>query len=172
MTRPYAAERRSLRLHDWPQRDQELLARAIAPGGLLDDGGRGAAWMPKTYHGYVWTYGRWLTFLKLNLGSNLRDDPPERATRENLAAFIAILREQGVASSTIFDYLKGVYVMLWAMLPEHDWSWLRESKICQTPSLPSAPAAEPWIAPRARHLPTRSRKPSHTVTACSSPFSR
>jgi len=124
VTRPYAAERRSLRLHDWPQRDQELLARAIAPGGLLDDGGRGAAWMPKTYHGYVWTYGRWLTFLKLNLGSNLRDDPPERATRENLAAFIAILREQGVASSTIFDYLKGVYVMLWAMLPEHDWSWL------------------------------------------------
>src|SRR5260221_7732440 len=82
--------------------------------------------MPKTYHGYVWTYGRWLTFLKLNLGSNLRDDPPERATRGNLAAFIAILREQGVASSTIFDYLKGVYVMLWAMLPEHDWSWLRD----------------------------------------------
>lgn len=126
MTRPYAAERRSLPLHDWPQRDQELLARAVAPGGLLDDGGRGAAWMPKTYHGYVWTYGRWLTFLKLNLGSNLGDDPSGRATRENLAAFIAVLREQGIASRTIFDYLKGVYVTLWAMLPEHDWSWLRD----------------------------------------------
>jgi site-specific recombinase XerD len=126
MTRPYAPERRSLRLHDWPQRDQELFAQATASGGLLDDGGRGAAWMPKTQESYAWVYGRWLTFLTLGLGRDLTDHPGERATRENLAAFIASLREQGIASRTLFDYLKGVYVVLWFMLPEQDWSWLRD----------------------------------------------
>jgi hypothetical protein len=126
VTRPYAAERRSLRLHDWPRRDQELLARATAPGGLLDDGGRGAEWMPKTRRGHIWVYGRWLTFLTLGLGLDLADDPGERATRENLTAFIDILRQQGLASGTIFDYLMGIYVVLWFMLPERDWSWLRD----------------------------------------------
>src|SRR5260221_2292821 len=125
MTRPYAPERRSMRPHDWPQRDQVLLARLTAPGGLLDDGGRGAEWMPKTRRGRIWIYGRWLTFLTLGLGLDLADDPGERATRENLAAFIASLRGEGAASLTIFTYLNGLCVMLWFMLPERDWSWLR-----------------------------------------------
>lgn len=112
-------------LQDWPQRDQELFARATASGGLLDDDGRGAAWAPKTREGYVWIYGRWLTFVTLGLGHDLAGDPGERATRENLAAFITTLRGQGIASRTLFDYLKGLYVVLWFMLPERDWSWLR-----------------------------------------------
>jgi integrase len=126
MTRPYVPERRSMRLHDWPQRDQELLAQVTAPGGLLDDSGRGAEWMPKTRHSHIWVYGRWLTFLTLGLGLDLADDPGERATRENLAAFIASLRGEGAASLTIFSYLKGIYVVLGFMLPERDWSWLRK----------------------------------------------
>jgi integrase/recombinase XerD len=126
MSRPYAPERRSMRLHDWPQRDQELLAQVTAPGGLLDDSGRGAEWMPKTRRSHIWVYGRWLTFLTLGLGLELADDPGERATRENLAAFIASLRGEGAASLTIFSYLKGVYVTLSFMLPERDWSWLRD----------------------------------------------
>jgi hypothetical protein len=126
VSRPYAAERRSLRLHDWPRRDQEFFARATASGGLLDESGRGAAWMPKTRGSYAWIYGRWLTFLTLGLGLSLAEDPGERATRENLAAFIAALRGQGGASLTIFCYLKGVYVMLSFMLPERNWSWLRD----------------------------------------------
>jgi hypothetical protein len=115
-----------MRLHDWPQRDQELLAQVTAPGGLLDDSGRGAEWMPKTRRSHVWVYGRWLTFLTLGLGLDLAEDPGERATRENLAAFIAALRGQGAASLTIFSYLKGVYVTLSFMLPERNWSWLRD----------------------------------------------
>src|SRR5258708_10728949 len=69
--------------------------------------------------------GRWLTFLTLGLALDLAGDPGERATRENLAAFIASLRGEGAASLTIFSYLKGVYVTLSFMLPERNWSWLR-----------------------------------------------
>ena len=112
MTRSCPPEHRSLPLADWPGLDQALFARVTSPGGLLDESGRGATWMPKTRQSHIWAYGRWLTFLKLGLTIDLTGDPGARATRETLTAYIASLRRQGLASGTIFTYLCRLFVVL------------------------------------------------------------
>src|SRR5262249_14296482 len=124
-TRPYPADHRALAVEGWPAADRERLARALSRGDLLDDGGGGADWRQVTAQHYVWTYGRWLTFLKLSLELPLSDDAKNHLIPERMATYVAQLRNQGLSSRSVYDYVNGLRVIVGAMLPDMDWSWLR-----------------------------------------------
>ena len=117
--------RRCLKVHEWPELDQQLWHVILQPGDILDGTvGAGFHWSVATRQKYRKGYGRWLTFLITMHQLDRNAHPGERITRERVAAYMGILQEN-VASWTVWGRIAELLAVAKAFAPDADWAWLR-----------------------------------------------
>ncbi len=117
----------------WPEADRRAWEAALHKGDVLEPGGAGADWAPRTRHMIAGGYGRWLTWLENEGMLDLRSAPADRITPKNVARYVADLRALN-APYTVLTRVQALYHALRAMAPERDWSWMRrvESRVRRT----------------------------------------
>jgi integrase/recombinase XerD len=112
--------RTSLPLDQWPIEDRDALARAFSAGDLFDDDGLARRWAAATRRKHTWAFGRALRFLSVRhpaIHGFGRFEP------KLIQGFVELLREQQLASRTIWNYVGGVHGALRVMWPSADWTW-------------------------------------------------
>ena len=117
----------------WPEADRRAWEAALHKGDVLEPGGAGADWAPRTRHMIAGGYGRWLTWLENEGMLDLRSAPADRVTPKNVARYVADLQALN-APYTVLTRVQALYHALRAMAPEHDWSWIQriESRVRKT----------------------------------------
>lgn len=118
--------RRALNPTDWPRLDQDLWRDALSTGSLFDTTGRAAHWRPATRRTNIQHYGRWLGFLAWKGLLDPNCTPAERVTRVHVRLFHEHL-DRTVAPYTQLALLVGLKVMVKAMHPSQDWTWLAKA---------------------------------------------
>jgi integrase/recombinase XerD len=119
-----ATIRRCLPLAEWPEPDRAAWAAAHRRGGLLDEDGLAAAWVPETNSIITRGYGRFLSFLAETGGLDGTVLPADRVTRPRIEAYVARLRDCN-HSSTVAARIRELSRAVAVMAPEIDWVWLR-----------------------------------------------
>lgn len=118
-------QRRSLRLHEWPQSDRDAWEKAVAPGNVFDGRGPAAHWAPRTKITNIVNYGRWLAFLK-NFGLLEMEVSPEfRVTPDVISRYVEHLRPL-MAPRSVLALVVGLKVTIMALAPEVEWRWLKD----------------------------------------------
>ena len=79
---------RSLKLQDWPEIDQRLMAAALKAGGLRSPDGLASEWRPATLEAVVHRNGTFLWWLGVTGRLKPGSTPLERVTPENIEAFV------------------------------------------------------------------------------------
>ena len=116
--------RRCLPIVEWPEADRIAWQAALGTDDLLSIRSTAATWKSATRHKNRRGYGRWLTFLKKS-GADLSVPPADRVTSEQIAAYRAELRGQGVAPYTLRNRIVELLAVMLALAPELEWSWLK-----------------------------------------------
>ena len=111
-------------IKDWPQADRAAWCRARETGGLLDDAGRAAAWRPQSIRAALSVYGALLAFLDRHGLLIIEQSPSDRLTPAVLDSYVAALRSSR-STVTVASYVGVLGMMLQALEPDADWSWLR-----------------------------------------------
>jgi len=130
-------QRRSLRFHEWPERDRKAWEKVVAPGTVFSGRGPGAHWAPRTKETNIVNYGRWLAFLQ-NTGQLDENCGPElRVTPEAVAAYHEHLKPL-MAPRSVLALMVGLKVTVMAFAPDTDWRWLKDvCNLLNRTSLPS-----------------------------------
>lgn len=110
----------------WPDADRAAWEQARSPGGLLDDAGLAAAWRPATVNGALAVYGRFLAFLDRDGLLDAAQGVGNRLTPEVLTRYVAQLQAVS-APRTVASYVVMLDMVLRALAPDRDWSWLRRA---------------------------------------------
>lgn len=116
--------RRVMKVAAWPKADQLAWAAAITPGDVIEPGGAGATWAPKTRTTVEKCYGRWLAWLERN-GLLDAGAPAARVTPEAVGRYIADLRALN-ASYTVLSRIRNLGFAMKVMAPEQNWDWLQK----------------------------------------------
>lgn len=117
--------RHCLSLAEWPENDRRAWSRITeAPVSFLDDAGPLANLRPATLHKRMDDYGRWLAFLAFTNRVKAGQSPGDRAVDTVVQDYVTMLHGH-VSSFTVWSYVVGLYVVMSAMEPNRDWSWLR-----------------------------------------------
>lgn len=118
--------RRCLKVHEWPELDQNAWHALFVPGDILDGtAGAGFRWKEATREKYRKGYGRWLTFLITTNQLDPDTDPALRVTPERITAYLDKLRSDDIADWTVWGRLNELFCVLKAFAPDLDSSWLR-----------------------------------------------
>ena len=134
-------DRRCKPIAEWPAIDRTLWQAALAPAGLLEDGGSRARHAEYSNRNAVYGYGRWLTWLERRGLLEAASSPADRITQARVAAYIADL-EQHSATQTLLNRLQELAAVAVAMDPHRDWSWIYRI----------------YSLIRSRHRPARSKR--------------
>lgn len=118
--------RRALPFDEWPVEDRHLWITAIQQGDLFTDAGQAAQWRPATRRSYLFAYGRWLRFISWRKPSLLKHAPSDRLTREHFFSYVDLLKDQQLNPTTIWGYVNELNNVAYRLMPELDWSWLRQ----------------------------------------------
>jgi integrase/recombinase XerD len=117
--------RRCLKVHEWPEIDQQLWHQILQPGDILDGTiGTGFHWSQATREKYRKGYGRWLTYLIITHQLDPDEDPTERITPSRISTYMDDLHET-ISSWTVWGRIAEVLAVVRAFAPDTDWSWLR-----------------------------------------------
>ena len=127
----YPAERRTIRLDDWPEQDRLAFERARKVGSAFELAGPAASWTPATCHLRRQAYGRYLNFLNRNGLLLPSEGPADRMTPDRLSLYLPEMRLL-LSAQTIAKSLIELRLLLAAMVPESDWRWIRRH-----PGIPS-----------------------------------
>ena len=111
--------------NQWPEPDRDAWNRAVSPGDVFTDAGSGAHWRPATRKSYIGNYGRWLAFLEHTGHLHPIDPPAARVTRTQIAAYVEELQAR-LKPISVWSYASDLHNVLYRMVPEEDWAWLRE----------------------------------------------
>ena len=97
------APRTALSLCDWPDMDKILWAKATQTGDFLAADGKAAHWADPTKLQVQKGYSKWLYFqnTQTDTASSTPQRPSERVSEATLRAYLAWLKNQGLASQTI-----------------------------------------------------------------------
>ncbi|PWT86819.1 MAG: hypothetical protein C5B58_00770 [Acidobacteria bacterium] len=130
------------RLHlpykQWPAPDRLLWERAMEGDDPFADSA-GVRLSKATQRMYLWGWRRYLGYLAIYESTALDIGPVERVTSERIRAFAVHLRETNSARSVAHQVHK-TYLAARVMMPEHDWTWLKNLK---TRLFKAAPARAP-----------------------------
>ncbi len=110
---------------DWPAADRLAWDRAVQPGDPFTDAGGGAHWRPATRKSYRGAYGRWLAFIDRRGWLNDQEPPASRIRRERIVVYVEEL-EGRLKPVSIWSYLLGLHNAVYRMVPDEDWSRLRD----------------------------------------------
>jgi site-specific recombinase XerD len=111
-------------LEAWPVEDRDAYEAAIRPGDPLEPGGLGAEWSSYSRRKNVNGYGRWLTWLSIRGLLDSSIGPPDRTTRERIAAYVKDLHQLN-APLTVLTRVEELIQMLRVMVPGYNIDWLR-----------------------------------------------
>ena len=115
---------RALSAADWPALDRAAWEAAVRRPCFLGLGGRGAAWRPASRQAGQGAYGRLLMWLNTHGADLASEAPGERITRDRMRAYVSFLAD-GRSSVSVASCLGILCMVLVAMFPERDWSWLQ-----------------------------------------------
>ncbi|MBN8888693.1 MAG: hypothetical protein J0H91_00150, partial [Rhodospirillales bacterium] len=107
----------------WPAPDQAAWGRARTAGDFLSDDGAAADWRDATIRSAIGEYGRFLAFLHDRGLLDPEQGPAERATPATLRVYVTFL-QQGRSSTTVASYVGVLGMVIQAMVPEQNWTWL------------------------------------------------
>jgi hypothetical protein len=145
-------DRLSIPFSAWPDEDRNLyLYNVEMTTSLL--AARAATWSKRHKHVARLDYGRFLRFCQ-NAGVDLvATTPDERATQEMLTEFFTAERNR-LAKTTQATVAGNLLGFLDAMVPDHDWAWLR--------------AVHAYLRSRAKRQPVKKGKVVHAadLSAC------
>jgi len=115
----------------WPARDQHLWQAATHKGDFLDPDGKAAHWSDATRIQVEKGYGKWIFHLEAEgvLPGNGDVDPMERVDEDQLRAYLARLKQQGLASQSIASRITDLAEAIRVMQPEADTSILKQLAI-------------------------------------------
>lgn len=114
----------ALALNKWPEIDRRVWDIAHRQGDFVAEAGRAAAWRSASERSARGAYGRWLGWLVTQAVDLPGETPCGRVTPERMRAYVAFLRE-GRAPVTVASYLGVLCMVVVALFPEQDWTWLR-----------------------------------------------
>jgi integrase/recombinase XerD len=118
------------RLHlpygQWPAVDRSLWERATVGDDPFMDAPR-ARLAKATQHTYLFAWRRFLGFLAIHESAALEIPPFERLTIERVRAFVAHLAETNLPRS-VAGQVDALYHAARVMMPERDWTWLKDVK--------------------------------------------
>jgi integrase/recombinase XerD len=151
------ALRTALPLCDWPNMDKTLWAKATQTGDFLEADGKAAHWADATKLQVQKGYSKWLFFqnTKADTVSSSAQSPSERISEATLRAYLAWLKDQGLASQTIASRITDLNEALRVMEPEANLSLLKN--LCITLNAQAEPS---------RNKHARIRSPQEIWKAC------
>ena len=149
--------RSALPLCDWPEMDKTLWAQATQPGDFLDADGKAAHWADATKLQVQKGYSKWLYFQNTTSEavSSTPQNPSERISEATLRAYLAWLKDQGLASQTIASRITDLTEALRVMEPEANLNLLKN--LCMTLKAQAEPS---------RNKHARIRSPQEIWKAC------
>lgn len=115
-----------LPVEKWPAGDQDAWVKACTPASFMDDhdGGELAHLAPASRTRYAMGYGRWIKFLTLHAPACLDLIPSERCSKENIRAYMDVMRSAGNSDRTILCRLEELAVVVGAFDPNFDRRFL------------------------------------------------
>jgi integrase len=123
---PGPEPRLHLPYNQWPAADRMLWQRAMSSDDPFADAS-GARLAQASQHCYLFAWRRFLGFLAIYEPIALEFTPAKRLTINRVRAFRAHLAETN-APISVAVVVDGVYKAVRLMLPEWDWTWLKEVK--------------------------------------------
>ena len=111
---------------DWPEMDRRMWNDALASDDPFDDA-PGARLAKTTLHKYWMGWRRFLGFLSLEKPDALDSKPSERLTKEAVRCFVNHLRQTNTPHSVAIQ-IDSLYGAARTMMPDTDWTWLRDMK--------------------------------------------
>lgn len=114
-----------LKYEDWPQADKTAWDALFTPGDICDDEGPCLYWSAGSRTKRRQGYGQWLSFLARTNPVSLRDHPAARVNEAQLRAYIKE-GESRLAGVSLAGLVYDLYVVIRAIAPDHDWSWLEQ----------------------------------------------
>ena len=121
---PAAWRRVALRPAEWPPQDQDAWARATRKSGFLDEDCEAAFWRPATRRSALGAWGRYLAYLRQHELLDPEQGPAGRMQPETVGAYVRYLQAR-CSSTTVASYVAVLEMMVRALAPDRDWSWLR-----------------------------------------------
>ncbi len=135
------------RLHlsfaDWPEIDQQLWTQAVNNDDPFADG-PGGRLANTTRHKYWMGWHRFLGFLMITEPEALEKSLTERLTPERIRRFVEHLRETNSPHSLAIQ-IDALYGAARTLMPEKDWTWLRNIKTRLYTAAPRGTSARPVI---------------------------
>lgn len=121
----FPLEQRGLRLDEWPPRDRAAwLAAVNRPEDPFETEGPAVSLAESTRGNRVSAWGNFLAFLASRERLDLDAAPGERATHENVTAWIQCLRGR-MQANAVSRYVIEMALAIKAMEPSRDWAWIR-----------------------------------------------
>lgn len=136
----------SLPLRDWPEADQQLWAKALAPRGPFDDEQGASHWRKATREILVAHYGAWLAYAADH--GWLAEPPHERITEERVKDYWRALPER-LAPYSVLGRIKALGDFWRVTAPDTLPEWLRKAILrLQRDARPVTKDASRIVAPR------------------------
>jgi integrase len=144
-SRTFELERRALSLDEWPARDRAAWEVAIKiPYDPFDAEGPAAHWANGTRRNRSMAWGNFLAFLASRDLLDPTAGPAERATRENVTAWITSIRSR-LRASAGSKYVIDLSLAISSMEPHLSWIWIRRHPL--RPRHAEAMASRKPVAP-------------------------
>src|SRR5215203_4181479 len=110
----------------WPTADRLLWERAFDDDDPFSEAS-GHRLAPASRYNRLMAWRRFLRFLEIYDHETLELTPPERFTPERIRAFVGHLAETN-APRSVASKVDGLYQAARMMIPERDWTWLKNIK--------------------------------------------
>ena len=128
---------------DWPEVDRQIWNFAVNDDDPFTDG-LAARLSKTTLHKHWMGWRRFLGFLAITEPGALELAPDTRITAERVRRFVEHLRETNTPHSVAIQ-IDSLYGAARTMMPEQDWSWLRDIKTRLYSAAPMGNSARPVI---------------------------
>ena len=128
---------------DWPEIDRQMWNAAVNSNDPFDHSS-GARLAKTTLHKYWMEWRRFLGFLTITEPDILQRKPFERVTPERVRRFVEDLRKTNTAHSVAIQ-IDSLYGAARRLMPDEDWTWLRNMKTRLYAVAPRGSALRPVI---------------------------
>jgi integrase/recombinase XerD len=126
---------------DWPEIDRRLWNAAVDRDDPFNDAARLAK---RTLRKHWMGWRRFLGFIAVHEPDVLKRSPLQRLTAERLRRFVEHLRETNTSHSVAIQ-VDSLYGAARTMMPDKDWSWLRNIKTRLFAAAPRGNSVRPVI---------------------------
>lgn len=128
MSREYDPRTRSTPVASWPELDRTAWAVAQEPADPFEpSSGLALRWKASTRKQIQNGYGLWLGWLDRSGLLDPQRSPGQRASRDRVSAYLAMLREVGRADNSVAGRLQQLSNALQVIEPGGDWSWIHRA---------------------------------------------